>query len=211
VLTLDHLPDINRATISGGYSLPLDVYNAEDLDLQIKLDGCGLWDGQWKLYFIDNNEDGNDYFLFDANLELEGAPSGDVTNCNWEIVGDLSSGNWNTSGNPLANYQFTVPYGEYEVYVNDELRGTINVPIEVSGVFNTDVWTHTSPWQGSDYNIENYIKVENMSDNVFTLDSVKTTNAGDRTMYFASGPDNNKGTTIYLNINNTETDIIEES
>ena len=50
-----------------------------------------------------------------------------------------------------------------------------------------------------------------MSDNVFTLDSVKTTNAGDRTMYFASGPDNNKGTTIYLNINNTETDIIEES
>ena len=211
VLTLDHLPDINRATIPGGYSLPLDVYNAEDLDLQIKLDGCGLWDGQWKLYFIDNNEDGNDYFLFDANLELEGAPSGDVTNCNWEIVGDLSSGNWNTSGNPLANYQFTVPYGEYEVYVNDELRGTINVPIEVSGVFNTDVWTHTSPWQGSDYNIENYIKVENMSDNVFTLDSVKTTNAGDRTMYFASGPDNNKGTTIYLNINNTETDIIEES
>ena len=110
---------------------------------------------------------------------------------------------------------FSVPFGEYEVYVNGNLKGTINVPIEVSGVFNTDVWTHTSPWQGSDYNIENYIKVENKSDGMFELTDVKTiltdeTPASPRRVYFASGQDNNKGTTIYLKTEH-ESDLIDES
>ena len=111
-------------------------------------------------------------------------------------------------------FLFSVPYGEYEVYVNNELQGTVNVPIEVSGVFNTDVWTHPSPWQGSDYNIENYIKVESMSQDTFVeghsgtieLTDVKTiiTNeapASPRRGYFGSGQDSKKGTTIYLKIN----------
>ncbi len=125
----------------------------------------------------------------------------------FDWVGEVSE--TKTSEN-FNEFFFSVPFGEYEVYVNGDLKGTINVPIEVSGVFNTDVWTHTSPWQGSDYNIENYIKVENMSDNMFELTDVKTiltneTPASPRRVYFASGQENNKGTTIYLNINDAET------
>ena len=75
-------------------------------------------------------------------------------------------------------------------------------------MFNTDVWTHPSPWQGSDYNIENYIKVESMSQDTFVeghsgtieLTDVKTI-VSYIIKYFGSGQDSKKGTTIYLKIN----------
>ena len=72
-------------------------------------------------------------------------------------------------------------------------------------MFNTDVWTHPSPWQGYDYNIENYIKTENLSEGTFELNGVQTIHTGERQRYFASGQQNSKGTTVHLKISDEDT------